>query len=458
MKKFLSLMLAVLLVASLAVPASAAVPADTKTGIGSISYGELANNTVAAAEDCAIFYHDTYYGASVVQGKSLQIPVYLFGGDSSLHAEFLLTDSNGDPVSSSSPVTWPMPASNTACDVKDYTFDATSLPVGEYTLLFAIFNSKEEVVGTVGFCPLYVVAKEVPLEDAMFFPVPMSDGDYCPLITNDIIHVDQASTTFYSLSLFPENTTDSRDYVFKSSNPDVVAVNDFCGMLAIRGLKEGSATITASCDTHTVATLEIVVSCVEEACVDVDADDWFHKAVDYNVYYQFMKGTKLNPLTFEPETILTRQQVAQLYYQLEGEPSFSVADYTGTKYPDVDDNDFYAKAIYWATENGIVTGDTEGTYRPTDPITRQEMFSSLYRYVNGCGLIGDWFSAGDTALLEDYPDADSVESWATAPIGWVLENQLVNGKDGRLAPNDNLQRCELAQLIMKLMCQWPLDE
>jgi len=51
-------------------------------------------------------------------------------------------------------------------------------------------------------------------------------------------------------------------------------------------------------------------------------------------------------------------------------------------FPDVDYDDYYGESVNWANTNGIVNGYTDGTFGPSDPVTRAQLVTILERYDN----------------------------------------------------------------------------
>jgi len=57
-------------------------------------------------------------------------------------------------------------------------------------------------------------------------------------------------------------------------------------------------------------------------------------------------------------------------------------DVMGEKYPDVDDNAYYAEAIYNMKRLGVITGYDNGNFGPNDYVTRGQLATILDRYDN----------------------------------------------------------------------------
>jgi len=95
----------------------------------------------------------------------------------------------------------------------------------------------------------------------------------------------------------------------------------------------------------------------------------------------FVSGFEDN--TFRPETTLTREQLVSMV--LEALSRVSSLNLTlptapsGNPYSDVAASRWSAAKIQFARDNNIVSGYQDGTFRPTQPVTRAEMIAVLRR-------------------------------------------------------------------------------
>lgn len=168
---------------------------------------------------------------------------------------------------------------------------------------------------------------------------------------------------------------------------------------------------------------------------DVSGDDWFCDSVRYVYRNGLMSGT--GETTFSPNTTTTRGMVVTILHRLSGKP---VA--YGERFSDVAEDAYYADAVAWASAKDIVDGYGNGTFGPNAAITRQQLAAILYRYAKFCGA--DTKARAD---LDDFSDADSVSDYAVAAMQWAVAKGLINGMDGRLAPNGNATRAQVAAVL-----------
>ena len=175
---------------------------------------------------------------------------------------------------------------------------------------------------------------------------------------------------------------------------------------------------------------------------DVAPGAWYESAVRYAYFHNIMEG--MRETEFAPATALTRAMAVQILYNLEGQPDLS-SENLGYPYEDVDAQAWHGNAVYWARITGVATGYGDGTFQPTDSITRQEFAQMLYNYAKYKGY--DLTAAGD---LSTFPDANSIADWAEAAMRWANGNQLINGHDdGTIDAAGIGTRAQGASILMK---------
>ena len=172
--------------------------------------------------------------------------------------------------------------------------------------------------------------------------------------------------------------------------------------------------------------------------VDVTEDKWYYDAVAYVYQQGIMVG--MSETTFEPNTTVNRAQVVQMLYNLEGQPQVS----GDSGFSDIRDDQWYAKAVAWASANDVVAGYEDGTFRPTRAVTREEFAQILYNYAKFKG-----YDLSASADLGKFPDSGQVSSWAETALGWANGNGLINGHDdGRLDLKGSTIRAQAASILM----------
>lgn len=177
--------------------------------------------------------------------------------------------------------------------------------------------------------------------------------------------------------------------------------------------------------------------CPTHHLADVLVKAWYHDAVDYVVEHGIMTGTSAT--TFSPNTAMNRAMVAQILYNLEGQPTV-----TGESTFTDSNTHWAAKAIAWAQKTGVVSGYGNNTFRPNQAVTREELAQMLYNYAEYKQY--DLTASGD---LIAFPDGNNVQGWAKTAMSWANGNQLINGfEDDTLRPGGDSTRAQAASILM----------
>ena len=171
---------------------------------------------------------------------------------------------------------------------------------------------------------------------------------------------------------------------------------------------------------------------------DVKEADWFYDAVRYVYENGMMSGTGAS--TFSPDTTTTRGMIVTILHRMEGMPSAA-----GEKFADVPADQYYSDAVAWASANNIVGGYGHGRFGPNDPITREQMATILYRYVQYKGY--DTEIAGD---ISTFADGSQVSSYAVEAMNWAVGVGLISGVGSNaLAPKGSATRAQVATILMR---------
>ena len=171
---------------------------------------------------------------------------------------------------------------------------------------------------------------------------------------------------------------------------------------------------------------------------DVAAHQWFAPAVSFVTERNLMVGTA--PGQFEPEGRMTRAMMATVLHRLAGTPAGSGA----AGFADVTAERWFANAVSWAADSGVVTGVGGGRFDPDGLVTREQMAVMLYRMAAYLGL--------DTAVqgvLSGFSDSGEASSWAEAALAWAVGADILQGEDGRLMPQGTASRAEIAAVLMR---------
>lgn len=142
--------------------------------------------------------------------------------------------------------------------------------------------------------------------------------------------------------------------------------------------------------------------------------------------------------TFEPQTTTSRAMLATILYRASGSPTGAAS----ANFTDVASDAYYYDAVNWAAANSIVSGYGNGRFGSNDPVTREQIATILWRYAGS--------PAADAG--QDFADESSIASYAADAVDWARANGIVNGIGNNLfAPRGNATRAQVATILRNYM-------
>ena len=212
------------------------------------------------------------------------------------------------------------------------------------------------------------------------------------------------------------------------------------GLVAVMVNPDGSETVvkkSAVANDNMVLTLSgtAAVRLVHNGAsfYDVPDSSWAKNAVDFVTARGIFCGTGGGE--FSPDVSMTRGMLAVTLHNLEDNPDGRFAN----AFTDLGDS-WYAKAVNWGAERGIISGYSNGQYRPDDSITREQLAVILWRYAG---------SPAATNKQLHFADADKASGYALEALRWAEEVGIING--GELMPQEPATRAQTAQMLMNLI-------
>ncbi len=171
---------------------------------------------------------------------------------------------------------------------------------------------------------------------------------------------------------------------------------------------------------------------------DVADNDWYADAVDYVTTKRLMAGESATNFGANDQT--TRGMLVTILYRLENQPEAGACDFR-----DVSEDQYYANAVAWASENGIVSGYGNGIFGPNEPINREQLAAILYRYAQYKN-----YDVSTKANLSVYTDAGEISGFAADAMAWANGNALIAGaSETTLAPMGSALRAQVAAILMR---------
>lgn len=176
---------------------------------------------------------------------------------------------------------------------------------------------------------------------------------------------------------------------------------------------------------------------------DVILGKFYYEAIRWLHAHGIIKG--MTESEFGLKEPADRAMVVAMLYRLEGEP-----EVTGTsEFSDVKKGSYYEKAVIWASENYLVGGYPDGTFRPKQKISREELITILYRYNEFKGK-----DPAGSADLGKFSDNSEIHKYAKNAMRWAVDNGIVKGYNeyGQylVKPRSETIRSEMATLLYRV--------
>ena len=173
---------------------------------------------------------------------------------------------------------------------------------------------------------------------------------------------------------------------------------------------------------------------------DIVVTEWYHDGIHFCVEEGIMNG--MGEGKFAPTENTTRAQLVMMLYRLAGAPGIEGKT---EPFSDVADTDWFYAPIVWAYENKVVNGVSDTEFAPNAGVTREQVATILYRYLD---------TPNGTGKLEDFLDAADVSGYAVDAMAWAVGEGLITGiaqADGTalLAPTGNATRAQIATILMR---------
>lgn len=176
---------------------------------------------------------------------------------------------------------------------------------------------------------------------------------------------------------------------------------------------------------------------------DLSSKQWYYNYVKQATGLNLFNG--VSKTRFDPEGVMTRAMLVTVLWRYEGQPKTVPADFV-----DVPEGSWYADAVAWASEQGIVNGVGKGKFDPNSSVTREQMATILHRYAVKSGLEGQ-----ARVDLTGFDDEQTVSSWAVDALSWAVAHGVITGSGSQgtlsLLPLKGATRAQVSAILVRFI-------
>lgn len=178
---------------------------------------------------------------------------------------------------------------------------------------------------------------------------------------------------------------------------------------------------------------------VEQVSFNDIAKSPFMKEIQDVAARGIIKGIGKNQ--FDPKGTLERTMIVEILYRMTVDKSGS-----DTEFKDVTKEDWFYDSVHWAVKHNIVIGYEDGTFRPHQPISRQELAVIMQKFLQ-------YQQLNLTAEKSfDLQDRGTIPYWSKVSVEEMYKTGIVNARDAKVfGPTDSVKREEFAATVENLI-------
>ncbi|NOU91866.1 multifunctional 2',3'-cyclic-nucleotide 2'-phosphodiesterase/5'-nucleotidase/3'-nucleotidase [Paenibacillus sp. LMG 31456] len=148
---------------------------------------------------------------------------------------------------------------------------------------------------------------------------------------------------------------------------------------------------------------------------------------------------------FQPDSNITRAQFTAIIVR-----SLGLDDSKAVGFNDISDKDWFKGVVAAAYDAKLLTGYEDGTFRPNQPITREELavlMNNALRYAK----LSNGSQQTDQALSL-FKDSGSIAGWAKDSVAAIVQAGIANGKsEGNYEGKAQATRAEASVMVKRLL-------
>ena len=185
------------------------------------------------------------------------------------------------------------------------------------------------------------------------------------------------------------------------------------------------------------------LTAINQIATELDDENRNNLVVPPGAWGDWVNGlmTGTSATEFAPEQTTTRAMIVSILARLEGVTTAQAAGFA-----DVDD-EWYATAVNWAANVGVVNGYEDNTFRPNTAITREQLAAILMNYAAYKGE-----DVSNRADLANYTDQPS--TWAEGAMSWAVAEGLISGVTAdTLQPQGAATRAQVAAILQRFLSE-----
>jgi flagellar hook assembly protein FlgD len=183
----------------------------------------------------------------------------------------------------------------------------------------------------------------------------------------------------------------------------------------------------------------------QQAFLDTQ-DHWGSETINTLASKLIISGSSAG--NFIPDGKITRAEFAALIVRALGLDAGQARPH----FTDVGENDWFSGAVGAAYNAGLISGFSDGYFRPSENVTREQAAVILRRASKAVDRDREFVEGGSEEALAQFADSGTISSWAKSSVAFNARNSMLSGDgNGMLHPKRETTRAEAAVMIYKLL-------
>ncbi len=169
-------------------------------------------------------------------------------------------------------------------------------------------------------------------------------------------------------------------------------------------------------------------------------EHWAKKYIDYGYEHHIVEG--YGDDSFQPDALATRAEVLKMLIESKKLDKY---DYKG-KFSDVKSEDWFSGYVQTGIEKELITGYSDGEFKPNSNITRAEAIKLLLSLIE----YEDVSEEEVDEVLSEYTDKNEVPLWVKSDVAKAIKHHVIEGYDSTLNLGKDCTRAEILTMIYKM--------
>lgn len=186
----------------------------------------------------------------------------------------------------------------------------------------------------------------------------------------------------------------------------------------------------------------IPYNATENKFIDI-VNHWAENVINVSVCYGLFNGIAED--LFAPDMAMTRGMVVTVLSRIA---QVNSDEYSSASFVDISGEEYYAASVNWAAVMRITSGIGNGLFGPNNDLTREQLAVMVYNFLVAYGYV----DTNAEVAASNFVDNDMISSWAQTAVRYCAANGIVVGyPNGNFGAKDIVDRAQAAAILVRIV-------